>query len=445
MRKPLALLLIALFSLSISGTLAQEDDGLSPGTTRHGTISDDQPTVEFEFQGQQGLTIYATMFATDFDFTPELRLLGPNGVTLEQTDEDMLGTALIGPLTLPADGTYTLVATRPEWEAAGGDFSVTGGSVQMQELQTGVPLEGVLDAPGATTFFTYRGEAEALIGYTTEGEELGVVMLTPGGDAFIYDGHYTSPANPLNFVPESGVYFGMIQTIAEGGTPFRLTVAPVEPEPITAGTPLGGSISDGMAHVFTFDSAAGKLWQLNASFGDAVDGEGWLEIHKPDEPEYYGDALAWDCCSGPGGNPRIEPFIAPADGTYYVAVNFDDYSDDGEPVAFEVALAPSTLVSLAPGTAVSGIVTPDSGTARYAYRGKSGDVIRVTVRKVSGEGAPGLALFSAEDEVILFSGRSARSATFEIELPLDGMYLFEVSNISYDLNDLEFSLLLETG
>jgi hypothetical protein len=86
------------------------------------------------------------------------------------------------------------------------------------------------------------------------------------------------------------------------------------------------------------------------------------------------------------GFPRIEPFIAPEDATYYVVLEFDDYSDDDAVRDFSVTLAPSSLLSLSPGQPVEAKVTPETGNVVYAYHGKAGEVVRVTL---TGKGETG--------------------------------------------------------
>ena len=433
--------LLVLVCLLLAWPVIAQDGDFQPGEPVTGVINDETPRVTRTFRGEAGRTIYITLVTQEF--AGELRLLGPEGTSLAQVEENILNTSLIGPLRLPSDGEYTIVATRPEWEDAGGEFMLVGGPVETIMLQPGEPVEGHLDHPGAAVFFAFEGEADDVVHYFTEGEGLGIAIRTPTGDELVSDGHYNSPGRLLNLLPESGRYRGVVQTVAPEGTPFILGVEPIQTQPLQSGEPVSGTLQEHRWPVFTFESAAGKLWQLSAS-GDTDEGQFFLEIHRPDAPDYYGSPLAQDCCRGPGGTPRIDPFTAPEDGTYYVVLGYDDYvPETNTEVAYELALASSTLVSLAPGNAVTGSVTPDSGIVTYAYEGTAGEAITVTIQRTGGAGNPGLRILSAEDEVMVFEGRNARVASFEVELPHDGLYLFEISNITYEPNTLDFSLRLD--
>jgi hypothetical protein len=117
MRKLWPIFLLVVLCLSIPTALAQDSAPatLTYGQVSIGQINDDSPTAAFTFEGRQADTIYISVFDSSFSVT--LRLTGPTGVPMENSEDNMLVDTLIGPITLPADGTYTVTVERPEWDA----------------------------------------------------------------------------------------------------------------------------------------------------------------------------------------------------------------------------------------------------------------------------------------------------------------------------------------
>jgi hypothetical protein len=441
MRKLWPIFLLVVLCLSIPTALAQDSAPatLTYGQVSIGQINDDSPTAAFTFEGRQADTIYISVFDSSFSVT--LRLTGPTGVPMENSEDNMLVDTLIGPITLPADGTYTVTVERPEWESEGGNFQLLADIAEVVQLEPGATLDGEL-GQGEVRFFTTNLTAGNIISYTLNATNVGIRLMSPGGDTFLYEGYYDDLSGLFNYAPESGSYFGMIQTIEPGGTAFTLHLGVVKSEPLTPGTSVSGSIGDGEQLVFTFDSAAEKLWHASVTTDPVDDGQANLEIHKPDMEYYYGGSLAWDCCSGPNDSPRIDPFSAPEDGTYYVVFTYTNW-DEGGTVDYTLTLTPSTLVSLAPGTSITQTVSPESGNVTLAYNGTEGEAVRVTLRVLSGEGRPGIEVMSPDDDVLSFSGYETRAASFEFEITVTGLYLFEIRNMNYDDSEMEFSLTLE--
>ncbi|MFW5748539.1 MAG: SH3 domain-containing protein [Chloroflexota bacterium] len=108
--------------LSIDGDLAAlavvDDlriDRLSLGQEIEGTISDESPTDEYRFEGQEGDIIDIRMLRASGDLDTLLVLQGPDGDEIASNDDDPelgLTGSVINAFRLPADGTYTVLASR---------------------------------------------------------------------------------------------------------------------------------------------------------------------------------------------------------------------------------------------------------------------------------------------------------------------------------------------
>ncbi len=412
---------------------------LNFGEALTGTIGSGQLGASYTFEGQAGDTVYVTMFAPNSDLEPELQLTGPGGTLLAREVDNNVTGALIGPLTLQDGGTYTVLATGAD--GSSGDFSLLVDRAEWTPLPLGETVSGAFSQPGAMRFFTFEGDAGNLIRYWIKAPNVGIRVITPS-DSVYTDGVYDNPFRYFTILPESGGYQVGIMTTNPGGTDYEFALLPVDAQPLISGQSLTGTITESNPLVFTFDSAAGKMWQLNARVTDASYATG-LQVYNGNDPSY---GIAGDGASGPEGFPRVEPFIAPEDATYYVVLEFDDYTDDDATRDYEISLAPSSLFSLSPGQAIESKVTPESGNAVYAYHGKAGEVIRVTLTRTGETGAPGLLVWSQVRQDTLFDFSTyveLRSASVEIVLPDDGMYLLTVRNQDSEATELAFSILVE--
>ena len=275
------------------------------------------------------------------------------------------------------------------------------------------------------------------------GATVGMIIESPEGEIVISDGMYNDPQVPLYQFPMTGTYTITLMTGEPGGTDIGFWIFKREPIPVTTNESTIVEIEEGLPTVFAFDTPAGKMWDINATLPQ--NGDRFLAIYQFD-----GERAPWEAQidrdegNGPDGQPRIRPFIPTDDGTYYLALWYDDYSTEYEVYEAELIVSPSTLLSIAKGSPITGEINSETGAAQYAYTAKAGDEILVTFTKLSDEGELSLSIYSSEDEVITFMGRNATRSTFSIELPLDGFYEFVIRNASYDESStLAYELLVE--
>ena len=206
--------------------------------------------------------------------------------------------------------------------------------------------------------------------------------------------------------------------------------------------PLPDLILEDIPAVVTFETPAGKMWDINVVL--PPNGSPFLSVYQFEGREYWEAEIASDWGTGPNGQPRIRPFIPEADGIYYIAVWFDHWETENEAYDFELTVSPSTLLSIPNNSPIVGEISNETGIAQYAYQGTAGDSIRVTFSKLSDDGTLSLSIYSTEDEVITFTGRSANSSRFDIDLPLDGFYEFVIQNASYEFDSvLSYEILVE--
>lgn len=406
------------------------------------SLNNDTPSVNVSFEGNAGDTIY--IVTVDDFVSNDFQLLSPSGGLLAQSDSYPNGS-IIQNIELGASGMYTVAVSRPQGSEDEGEVILLIDRLQVNTFnfdRGDLSFEDRLPDAGALREFRYDMDAGDAMTVYLYGVNSSFTIIAPSGEVIVYEGIYNDPNAPLVHYPETGTYKLVVQTIEPGGTDFGLYAVKRDVTPLNVNEPFNGTISGELPEVFSFEATAGKMWEITAQLPEF--GEKFLGIYKFDNREYWETLIANDSGSGAGGQPRIRPFIAPEDGTYYIALFYQDWNDEFAEFDFTLNYNPSTLLSLAPGTPIVDVVNSETGDVQYGFMGQAGQLVRITLQKLSDEGGLGLNVYSVEDEVIVYMGRESRQATFDVALPLDGFYEFVIRNSSYDFfSTLEYSILIE--
>lgn len=131
------------FNLEFTLTPAGEPDGpptgqpprngappIMPGQTIQGRIGGADSALRFSFQARRGMVIGIRMTALSGNLDPLVILLDPQGSEIARNDDDpqgASGNSYLRNFTIPADGRYTIVATRFQEQLGSttGDFNLT--------------------------------------------------------------------------------------------------------------------------------------------------------------------------------------------------------------------------------------------------------------------------------------------------------------------------------
>lgn len=440
MKRWILIFVMCVLVTSLGFAQSELDDSLSYGESRIGEFTNEDATYTLGFDGAVGDVIYIA--ALDDIVAVEFTLFSPSGGQLAQSEN-----ALIQNIELGVDGLYTIEFVRPEWSESEGEFTAHLGRYVLEPLvveDEGLTLwyEGILSDAGALQAFHVDFEEGELVTVFAYGANSTITIQSPTGEFLLFEGGYDDPEIPLFFMPTAGTYTITVQTLETGGTELGFYLYKHEPQVISVNEPISDELEENFPEVFVFDSPAGKMWDINATVPQ--NGEGFLAVYRFDGRDYWATQIEVDWGTGPDGQPRIQPFIPSDDGIYHIALWYDDWGTDYEIYDYELVVSPSTLVSIVNNSLLTGEINNTTGNARYAYRGIAGDMIRVTYRKLSGDGGLALGIYSTEDEVVTFSGRTASSGSFEVELPLDGFYEFSIWNSSYDeMSVLKYEILVE--
>jgi hypothetical protein len=420
------LMLISLFSLFF-----QQANTLDFGSLTTGDVTALRGTSLYSFEAIAGDTVYVSITSDDMD--PFVQLFDPQETLLAEAEGQ---GALVGPITLEADGIYFINAGRPGWSDATGSFTILLDRADVQPIRNNANRK--LESRNHVEFFQFEAEAGDLYSYQVQADNAVMTLLAPDGSLVFEEGFYESPEMPLSQMPVDGEYLLVVRTPLLEGVDFTLHGQTIQPTVLEVGDPITGEIN--RRAFFSFDSLAGKTWQLEAEFPEG--GDGFMAVYYMTGRLWWDTQLVYDYDSGANGNPRIAPFIAPEDGTYYVMLDFTSYESDVEAVEYTLSFRPGTQISLAPDAEIVETISAETGNMAFTYNGTAGEIISIRLTRLSQAGSPGISVFSPENEIANFTGYAARSATFELELAFDGLYLFTVWDASYSGEEMTFSLML---
>ncbi len=377
----------------------QETRPIRYGETVTGTLDDERYEERWTFNGRRGELIRVVMArAVDAPggLDGYLLLLGPDGGALLEVDD--AGPSVmpsIEEFELPADGAYTLVATRFGFANgySAGEYSltleqvgvsppggaVTGGGVRwlapgtlpprLRWLAYNEAVSGALSDDDSEDWFIFQGRAgdeitlrmaageraldPFLILTDGAGYELARADDTPDGapDAVIAgfslpaDGSYLVRATRYGFEhgPSTGGYTLTIETNA---APVEAGVA--VPEPLTPGVAVNGALDlETVARRYTFSGRAGERATIVvARTTGTLDPA--LALRAPD-----GTLIATSRAWIDPGEARISRVELPAGGVYTLEVALDDLSAAGAyrlvAIVAPPAAAPTRAFVPAPG------------------------------------------------------------------------------------------------
>lgn len=422
-------------------TFAQDTiDKISYGESYIGEFTQDLTSLTLGFDANAGDTIYINVL--DNQVPVIFTIYAPDGeVVTESFNAQVLD------LELTVDGEYTVEFIRPDWSEDVGRFTAhlnyyQMGSIVEPDEEPLLTSFGQLDDAGALHQVQVDFNEGDLVTMMSFGANLAIIIDPEEGETLLFQGVFDDPAVRLFRFPATGRYTITLITTEPGGTDVELYIHRREPVNVIINEPMTGQIEEGLPIVFAFETPADKMWDINAIL--PFDGDRLMTMYQFDGRDYWATQIYNDTGSGPNGQPRIRPFIPTTEGTYYIALWYNDWGTENGTFDYELTVNPSTLVSLPNDTPIVGEVTIDTGQMQYAYRGEAGDRVRVTLRRLSETGRLAMSIYSVEDEVITFSGRSADASSFDIELPFDGFYEFVIFNYDYDIESvLKYEILVE--
>ncbi len=213
----LVMSLLVLAFVMIAPSLAQNST-LTYGDTVTGEITNENYEVPYTFEGAEGDVIVVEMTMLEEGLDPFLQLKNAEGEIISFNDDGGIGlNSVMGPFVIPADGTYTIVATRYMQADGGsaGSFELTLNRTEITTIALNEQVTVTLDAENTRVAFMYSNEGENilhLMGTTTLPEDsipqMHIEVTDEGGNG-LTSGYLDQQGNitidPL-YMTESGNY-----------------------------------------------------------------------------------------------------------------------------------------------------------------------------------------------------------------------------------------------
>ncbi|HEY1254123.1 MAG TPA: hypothetical protein VGF01_05035 [Terracidiphilus sp.] len=314
-------------SATIALWLFNEQTGgtISSGTPTAVAISIPGQTESLTFSGTAGQHASFELSGSTFACCVTVSILNPDGTTLVTNNTG--GTTLsLGPVALPATGTYTLVIAPYSGATGTASASLWMFNELTGSITPGTPTAVTINIPGQTDSLTFNGGAGQVASVQISNSTFGyypmISILNPDGTTLISTYAYGSSVvlGPFT-LPASGTYTLVIGSssgyLVAGSASVTLLLNNETSQsvttPITPATPTMVSISNpGQIDNFTFSGTTGQFVSMeltSATFGCCVS----ASILNPD-----GSTLISNYTGGT--SLALGPVVLPATGTYTLVI-----------------------------------------------------------------------------------------------------------------------------
>ena len=490
MRKFRNLILLSLFVLMAFPLMvfAQEGGTIGYDQTITGELSNDNYEINYQFEGRSGDIILIAMNATSQDprLDSYLSLLGTDGQEIA-FDDDGGGNlnSLIGPVNLPADGTYTVVATRFQQSEGGstGTFELTVSLAQINPIFLNETITLELDGiSNNVRFFGYTASEDGLFDFTATNVigVGGVNVMVETADGRFLNGFYVTneyPSIPTPIVLNAGQtvnitlryepnYSGA-QPATSNSLRFDLTLSMVDATPVDFDAAITGVLDDNNeVDYYSFDANAGDIIRLEAT---RTTGDFEVTLLDPNGMPFNGAGTPYM-----DGDIVLDPVVLFATGTHMISIRRASangpFNLNGMITDYSMTLSVTVTPFLENGVEYLGTVGESDMQYEEVLRfqGEEGQTIRLTLRSVDEDYAPSLDIQSSRmgdssapvpelrmgggigmsgDFFVNFGSTEVGTMSYEVTLPFSGIYLVRVRNGAYgDTGPIEgdFGILIET-
>jgi len=459
--------------------LAQTSTPIAYGGSVEGQFTEGVTEIYYTFTGAAGDLIVAHMTASSTPFDSYLILQDPSGAQIAYNDDGGGNlNSMIGPFALPVDGTYTLVATR----CCPGNIPSTGeGSfVVSLEQATAEPLTveqalafALVDAQQTLVYTFAVTEPGVFWMHLSDLAGTGQVILNVldlEGNIVLYDSRLVGVESPAPqpapvYFSQPGNYLATLRiqpasfdntTTEPPSASGTLNAVALSTTPIALSETVTGTLDDAQPFaVYTFDATQDQLLSIEGS-SDAGGAPFDLLLYDPNGIQILYNSTSNDAFS-------YDPLQITLDGHYVAVARRADNGQtpvDGTSSSYTFTVDLSGTQALISGQEVTGEVPLQNNVYEQVYRydGVQGQRVRITLRSLDNQYAPGLYVNGPAVQTTTpnepnpanynmnINSSTPGTATFEMELPISGVYLFRVANSTMSITSPfpgRYSLMIE--
>jgi hypothetical protein len=458
-------ILLVVLLCGITSTHAQDETPLIQyGEVVSGTVTGNTPRTVYQFDALRCDFVALAVQTTSGDLDPMVTVVSPDGnVMLRQDDADGTQDVAYQPLAIPQTGTYEVIVGR-----FGYDLGTTTGTYELRIDRIGngsdpncalryddTVFYAIADALPEVVY-SFRGQAGDIIDVTmtrrsgTLDPYLKVVDVNGLILAANDDSNGSQNAQISGFViPAEGTYFifatryGLQAGESTGN--FSLTLreaansglgnSPLAAQPITLDSTVDGELDDAQStRYYRFEARQNDVIRINMTRQT-----GNLDTLVALANASLQELAVNDDISNETQNSRIDDYLIPADGTYYLVATRYEREAGRTDGSYRLTLesrgnafdaVPPNVRRIRYGTSITGTVDDVTPNIQYAFWGEAGDTIRVTMDQSTGALDPRVGILNA-NETLLFSdddggnGQNARIDRFR--LPETGVYYVQAS------------------
>lgn len=464
MRRALACLLFSLFLLSPltfaqppevrSGGSAVQQDGLISGR-----LDEANPRDVFTIEGLRGEVIRFELSVTAGDLDPVLSVFDNSGGLALHRDDSAAGLGVQQDFTMEKTGRYFVVVAR-----FGYGLGRTAGDYELRMTRKGVLSEGgstlryndsvigTISDTNAEVYYTFQAE---------QGDILTISMVRSSGTLDPYlqvvdserfeiaknDDHSRDTRNARIeglIIERTGPYIIVATRYDDSAGSFVLSIeeaansgmgsSRLAPLPISYGESRSGTLSHAQYERFyAFDAEAGDLITISMTRGASGDLDSYLIL-----ADAAFESIQEDDDSGAEfQDAQITDYRIPAAGAYHIIATRFDRARGATGGEYRLSLdildepqvdVPADTVSLSYGSSVAGKISADNEADLYAFYGRNGEVISISMTRVDGNLDTYLELRNAAQEVAARNddtGNSQNSLIDNFSIPATGMYYIQ--------------------
>jgi len=407
-----------------------------------------QDVGRYTFSGRAGDSVVIELTSGDFD--PLVRLLSDGDVQIAFNDDAAGLDSRISGVTLPQDGTYTIIVDG--YRGMSGQRAIEGTFVlalesenaalppvvEQQQPAQATPTQSAVVQPANPTVPPPQGEA-ITYGQTVDGQ---LTEQTQQGVVYTFEG---AQGDVVSIIVQSGEFDSLVRVIAPDGLELAFDDdSGGDLNPLISGLTLPASgtyavIVDGYRGV-NGDRVLTGAFTLRLVQGTDITAMPAAPTATPDmpqeatltpTPDMPQEATPTPTATAPESTPTPLPTM-PAD-----------------PTAIPTAMAGVESGSITYGQTVQGSVSESDRTVSYTFEGRAGELVNIRLESLDFD--PLLRLVSPDGTELTYDDDSGGALQAEIrnfELPIDGTYKIVVDtylNLLDVATDGNFTLILNVG
>lgn len=470
----LALLILCVAPIQAQDDDVEEDDRtlIVYGEVATGQLNDITPMERYVFEALRCDFIKVRLVPTTGTLDPIITILdGEDNLIFSRDDSGGQLGVVYEPLFMPESGFYTIVVGRFGY-GLGSTYGayellverIGKGSASGCGLRYGDEVINTVDDTTPEVFYFFRAQQGDIVNIQMEsrsGDLDPYLRVLKSNGSIITENDDTLGAGndaviQAFLIPETGTYYivasryGDIAGESEGT--FKLALqetdysglgnSPIAPRTIRPGGFVEAELTNQQfVHYYRFEAQQNDLISVRM---DRVPGgpgrvDSYLVIANAVLQELALNDDSIDIDGNRTQNARIDDFLIPADGTYYILATRFEREEGDSTGAYRLELidhgnafesVPPDVRQVSYGVTLTGRIDEITPQIRYAFRGVEGDVIRVSMTRGDGDLDP-LINIRSENETILFSdddtGGNQNALIEQYTIPYTGIFYLEAT------------------